>query len=118
MRKILAGLVSAGLALTLTACGSDEVPADSVYANMGVTIGISMPNKTSTRWSADGQAMTEQFKAMGYQVNLQFADDTVEKQNQQVSDMIAADNKLLVISAFDGAKMGDVLAQAKAKASR
>jgi putative multiple sugar transport system substrate-binding protein len=115
VRKILAGLLGAGLALSLTACGSDEIPADSVYANQGALIGISMPNKTSTRWLGDGQAMTEQFQAMGYKVDLQYGEDTVELQNQQVRDMIKKNARLLVISAFDGEAMNDVLAEAAAK---
>jgi len=115
VRKILAGLVGAGLALTLAACGSDDVAADSVYANQGVTIGIAMPNQTSSRWVSDGEAMVDQFTAMGYKADLVYADDDVDKQNQQVQSMVDNGDALVVISAVDGGGMADTLANAAAK---
>jgi len=115
VRKILAGLVGAGLALALSACGSDAVPADSVYANEGVTVGIAMPTKESARWIADGNNMTQQFKAMGYKVDLQYADNDAPTQAKQIDKFVSNGDKLLVISAVDGSALGDQLAKAAAK---
>ena len=115
MRKILSGLAIAGLALSLAACGSGDENT-GVKANMGVTVGIAMPTKTSPRWLADGANMQTQFKAMGYQVELTYGDDDVPKQISQIKSMIAKGEKLLVIGAIDGVALKDVLADAaKAK---
>ena len=118
MRKSLTGLVTVGLALALAACGSTDEGADSatgVDANMGATIGISMPTKTSTRWIADGNNMVQQFTDMGYKVNLQYADNNVKNQVAQVQSMVDQGDKLLVIAAVDGSSMDAVLAKAAAK---
>ncbi|MCE0539823.1 sugar-binding protein [Kineosporia rhizophila] len=115
MRKILAGLAGVGLALTLTACGSEEIPADSVYANQGALVGISMPTKESERWIADGDAMVEQFKAMGYTTQLEYSDNTAQMQQQQVKSLIDKGSKLLVIAAVDGSQLTDQLKLAASK---
>jgi len=114
VRKFLSGLAVTGLVVTLAACGSEE--SAGVKANMGATIGIAMPNKTSTRWIGDGNNMVEQFKNMGYNVNLKYANDKVEDQVAQVKAMVAEGDKLLVIASIDGSAMTEVLASAgKAK---
>ena len=121
MRKTLPGLVTVALVLTLAACGSDE--AVGVKANMGATVGISMPTKKSTRWLGDGSSMKDQFKKMGYNVELTYAeekdddtpDDNSDVQVAQVNKMIDDGDKLLVISAVDGEAFTDVLAKAAQK---
>ena len=110
MRKILSGLAVTALVLALAACGSDEEVG--VKANMGATIGISMPNTTSTRWIGDGNSMVEQFKAMGYKVNLKYAEDNVKTQVAQIQAMVNEGDKLLVIAAIDGSALNGVLASA------
>jgi putative multiple sugar transport system substrate-binding protein len=114
VRKTLSGLLAIGLMLGLAACGS-EPEATGVKANMGATVGISMPNETSTRWIGDGKSMVDQFTAMGYKVELTYAKDDVPTQVAQVKKMVDRGDKLLVISAVDGASMTDVLAQAAKK---
>ena len=117
MRKSLTGLVVVGLALALAACGSsDDVSTKGVNANQGAKVGIAMPTQTSTRWTADGNNMVQQFTAMGYKPNLQFAEDDIKKQVSQIQAMIDDGDKLLVIGAIDGTALKDVLANAaKAK---
>ncbi|MBT0767642.1 sugar-binding protein [Kineosporia sp. J2-2] len=103
------------MAMVLSGCGGDAAASDSVYANEGATVGISMPNKTSSRWTDDGTSMAQQFKAMGYKVEINYANDTSEQQAEQIKAMVDNDDQLLVIAAVDGGALGDVLAQAAAK---
>jgi putative multiple sugar transport system substrate-binding protein len=110
VRKILSGLAATSLVLALAACGTEE--GVGVKANMGATVGIAMPNKTSERWIGDGKSMVEQFTSMGYKVNLKYANDNIEDQVAQVKAMVAEGDKLLVIAAIDGSAMTDVLASA------
>jgi putative multiple sugar transport system substrate-binding protein len=115
VRKTLTGLATVGLVLALAACGSSADTASTIDANEGATIGISMPTKTSSRWVADSKAMTDQFQAMGYKVNVTFADNVVKDQVSQVQSMVDNGDKLLVIAAVDGSSMTDVLAKAAQK---
>ena len=121
MRKTLTGLgrvslVVAGLALALTACGSQSsASGDSIDANRGATVGLAMPTRTQTRWIADGNNMVQQFTQMGYKTNMQYADDNSKTQITQIQDMIAQGDKLLVIGAVDADSLAPVLATAAAK---
>jgi putative multiple sugar transport system substrate-binding protein len=116
VRKTLSGFMVVGLAVALAACGSDsDNKTIGVDANKGATIGIAMPTKTSTRWLADGKNMVEQFTAMGYKVNLQYANDDAKVQLNQVKSMVDQGDKLLVVTAVDGSGMTEVLAAAATK---
>lgn len=77
MRKSLSGLAAVGLVLALAACGSDS-ESTGVKANMGATVGIAMPTKTSARWLNDGEQMVAQFESMGYKTDLKYGEDKAE----------------------------------------
>ena len=66
------------------------------------TVGIAMPTKTSARWIADGNNMVEQFKAAGYNTDLQYANDDIPNQLAQIENMITKGVNVLVIAAIDG----------------
>ena len=84
-------------------------------ANKGATVGIAMPTKVSERWIADGDNMVKQFQAAGYKTDLQYGDNVVENQVQQIEGMITKGDKLLVVAAIDGSSLTSVLSQAKAQ---
>jgi len=108
------GLAIAGLAaaLALTACGGGGAGAptsaapttgESTAAPAGDTlVGVAMPTQTSERWIADGEAVKAGLEAAGYKVDLQFANDDIPTQTQQVDAMITAGAKALIIAAIDG----------------
>ena len=89
----------------LTACGSSS----------GNKVGVSMPTKTLQRWNQDGSNMKEQLEKKGYEVDLQYADDDVATQVNQIENMISGGCKVLVIASIEGDSLGTVLAQAKEK---
>jgi putative multiple sugar transport system substrate-binding protein len=116
VRKTVTGLLALGMALTLAACGSESAEeAASKSDQLGATVGIAMPTKVSTRWIADGNAMAQQFQALGYKTDLRYADNDVKTQVSQVKDMIAKGDKALVIASVDGGALTGVLQEAKAK---
>ena len=78
------------------------------------TIGIAMPTKSSARWIADGDNMVKQFEAAGYGANLQYAEDDIPNQVNQVENMITTGVKALVIAAIDGTTLSNTLANAAA----
>jgi putative multiple sugar transport system substrate-binding protein len=108
VRRLIATVAGAALALSLTACGS----AASGSGDKG-TIGVAMPTKSSERWIADGNNIKKQLEKAGYKVDLQYAEDDIPTQVSQVENMVTKGEKMLVIAAIDGKALGDVLSTAK-----
>ncbi len=73
-----------------------------------------MPTQTSSRWIADGDAVKKGLEEAGYEVDLQFANDDIPTQQQQVDQMITKGAKALIIAAIDGTTLSGQLDAAKA----
>ena len=78
-------------------------------------IGVSMPTQTSERWIADGDAVKAGLEAAGYEVDLQFANDDIPTQTQQIDQMITNGADILLIAAIDGTALSSQLDAAKAQ---
>jgi len=118
MRK-LSRLAVVGAIVLLAACGQSSNgtgtgSSGEAEETEGGTVGISMPTKVSERWILDGDNMVKQFQAAGYETDLQYGDNVVENQVQQIEGMITKGHKLLVVAAIDGSSLTSVLDQAKA----
>jgi putative multiple sugar transport system substrate-binding protein len=109
------GLTAAGavLALSLAACGGEGAGSGSSGGGGGseedLSIGVSMPTQTSERWIADGNSVKEQLEAEGYTVELQYANDDIPTQSQQVDQMITQGADALIIAAIDGTALSSQL---------
>src|SRR5690242_14844234 len=131
MKKFLTVALATG-ALVVAACGgsspatsapaSAEAPA-SAAASAGASeaasnaagsglVGIAMPTKSSARWIADGDNLVTSLKALGYDTDLQYAEDDIPTQVSQVENMITKGAKVLVIAAIDGTTLADTLQKA------
>ncbi len=112
---ILVALMLA-LAVALSACAPAAAPAadsgEAAAESTGQTVGISMPTKSSARWIADGENMVAVFNEMGYETDLQYAEDDIPNQLAQIENMITKGVDVLVIAAIDGTTLSDVLQQA------
>lgn len=82
-------------------------------AQAAKTIGIAMPTKSSQRWIDDGNNMVKYLQEMGYETDLQYAEDVIENQLAQIENMIVKGDDVLVIASIDGETLSDVLQQAK-----
>ena len=138
-KKILGALLSVAMVATmLVGCGTnqaaapaedaaatedtaaDAAPADdaaeeeapAAEAN-GKKVGVAMPTQSSERWINDGANMKEQLEALGYEVDLQDAEDDVQMQVSQIENMIASGVNCLVIASIDSSALVNVEAQAK-----
>lgn len=111
--------VFAAAALTLTACSgggagagasaeSGAAPAPAADGEV-VKVGVAMPTQTSERWIADGEAVKKGLEEAGFEVDLQFANDDIPTQTQQVDQMITSGAKVLVIAAIDGTALSSQL---------
>jgi putative multiple sugar transport system substrate-binding protein len=105
-RKILTGVVTAAaLVLSLTACGGSRVGDPGAAEGgdtQGALIGVAMPTKTSERWIDDGNNVKAKLEKLGYKVDLQYANDQVPQQQQQIDAMLNKGAKALIIASIDG----------------
>ncbi|MEK6344248.1 MAG: multiple monosaccharide ABC transporter substrate-binding protein [Curtobacterium sp.] len=119
-RKIAAGIVAVGLAVSLAACsaggrGATGSGDGGSGDNKGALVGVAMPTKVSERWIKDGDAVKSDLEKAGYKVDLEYGDNKVQQQAQQVSNMITKGAKVLIIASIDGGALSDQL-DAAAKA--
>ena len=120
-KRVAPVVVTAALALSLAACGGEgagsgsSAPAaggGSSDSEEGGTIGVSMPTQTSERWIADGASVQEGLEEQGFDVQLQFANDDIPTQSQQIDQMITAGVDALIIAAIDGTALSGQLQNA------
>jgi len=87
------------------------VAAEARAAGKG-TVGIAMPNKSSLRWIGDGDSMVKELTAMGYDTDLQYAEDDIPTQLSQIENMVTKGAKVLVVASIDGTTLSDILKKA------
>lgn len=116
--------LSAFVVIVLSACGSDfdgYVDENVDYTNNTFTveetnghkIGVSMPTKDLQRWVQDGENMKSQLHNFGYTVDLLYANNDKNLQNEQIKSMIDSGCEVLVIGAIDGSAIAESLETAK-----
>ncbi len=76
-------------------------------------VGVAMPTRVSERWISDGTNMKAKLEALGYEVNLDYADNNIELQIEQIKNMILDGVECLVISSIDSEALVDVLEMAQ-----
>lgn len=126
MKKLFLALFSIAMLLFLVACdGNDnnnnveeqpteETPAEETPAEEtpeGATgfVGVAMPSLALERWERDGNQIAENLRNAGFEVDLQFAQDDVATQINQIENMITAGVDILVIAPIDGETLTGVL---------
>ena len=109
MRKKFLSVLLAGAMLFAVAAGCSSKKAG------GKKIGVSMPTKSLQRWNQDGDNVKKELEAAGFEVDLQYANDDISVQVNQIESMINGGCKVLVIAAINGDSLGTVLATAKEK---
>ena len=121
MRTKKFAAVAAGLTLTfaltfaLAACGGGGASGTGGGGGGGQkTIGVAMPTKSSERWIMDGNNVKKQLETLGYKVSLQFAEDDIPTQVNQIDNMITQGSNLLIIASIDGTALTSQLEAAKA----
>ena len=100
MKRFLLVVLGVAIALSSAVCDSK-------------LIGVAMPTQSLQRWNQDGANMKAQLEAKGYQVELQYANNDVNTQVQQLENMITKRCKVLVIASIDGSALSNVLKEAK-----
>ncbi len=118
--RTIAGIAAAGLVLTLSACGSSQKTGDQAAASSGASaagslVGVTMPTKSSERWIHDGDNIKSALEKLGYKVDLQYAENDIPTQVNQIENQITKGAKLLVIASIDGTAITTQLQEAADK---
>ncbi|TDT97421.1 monosaccharide ABC transporter substrate-binding protein (CUT2 family) [Streptomyces sp. 846.5] len=115
-RRLAAAAASTTLALVLAACGSSTKTVDASSSSSGSTagalVGITMPTKSSERWIHDGDNLKAALIKLGYKVDLQYAENDIPTQANQIDNQITKGAKLLIIASIDGTALSTQLQEA------
>ena len=121
MKKVIALILTAIMALSLAACGGGAAaaPAAEAAADAGgkkvQKIGLCMPTKEQTIWTMQGERLTEALEKAGYEVLIEFAEDDSAKQVMQIENMVSKGVDMLIIAAVDGGALTEACEKAKAE---
>jgi len=110
---VLAMVLSFMVACTKATEAAPAATTAAVVADAGKTVGVLMPTKDLQRWNQDGDNIKSQLEAKGYAVDLQYANNDVATQVEQVENMITKGVNVLVIASIDGSALANVLEEAK-----
>ncbi|GGS49981.1 sugar ABC transporter substrate-binding protein [Planobispora rosea] len=114
-------LVPAGLtlAMVMTACGSATKTVDQAQStsgsSAGALVGVTMPTKSSERWIHDGENVKSSLEKLGYKVDLQYAENDIPTQVNQIENQITKGAKVLIVASIDGTAITTQLQQAADK---
>ncbi|MEV5704456.1 multiple monosaccharide ABC transporter substrate-binding protein [Actinoallomurus sp. NPDC052274] len=108
------------MALSVTAaCGSSTKTVDKKGSDAGsakgALIGVTMPTKSSERWIHDGDNLKASLEKLGYKVDLQYAENDIPTQVNQIENQITRGAKLLIIASIDGTALSTQLQEAADK---
>jgi len=107
VKKIFCFILGILTLFSMSACGNEK--DTDISKNI---IGIALPTHSLQRWSQDGSNMKEQFEKKGYAVDLEYANDDIDTQIQQVENMIIRGCKVIIIGSIDGTKITDIIKEA------
>lgn len=105
--KLVGAALGLFLAVGMTACGSSEKTSDveasaTSGSAAGALVGVTMPTKSSERWIADGDNVKAALEKLGYKVDLQYANDDIPTQVNQIDNQITKGAKVLIVASIDG----------------
>ncbi|MEG2604283.1 MAG: sugar ABC transporter substrate-binding protein, partial [Clostridia bacterium] len=78
-------------------------------------VGISLPSTSdSSRWVRDGKVLQDAVEALGCPTELCYASNSVQRQQQQLNQLLDDGARLLIIAAVDATALNEVLERAEA----
>lgn len=110
MKKIVIVLLTVFMAVMFGTNLTNVMAADNAE---NVMVGVSLPTKSLQRWNQDGEYLEEELTDMGYEVDLQFAENKTELQVSQIDNMITKGAKVIIVSPIDVSTLTNVLDAAK-----
>lgn len=126
IKKVLSVMVVITMLFAFTGCSgkttdtsgekatTDSEETTKKETSNGKKVGVAMPTQSSQRWIQDGANMKSQLEALGYEVDLQYAEDDVQAQVSQIENLINNGADCLVVASIDSSALVNVLGEAKA----
>lgn len=108
MRKLSLVFIMTSFLFLFTGCNLSVSTSDKNVKK----VGLALPTKSSQRWVDDGNNMKNELESLGYEVDMQYAEDIIENQVAQIENMITKEVDVIVIAAIDGNVLGDVVDKA------
>ena len=95
--------------------GADSRPGVAATAGFakGALIGVALPQKTSENWVLAEKLFRDGLAAAGYRSYVQFANNGVPEQANQIMTMVTRGAKVIIIGAIDGSQLGTGVREAK-----
>jgi len=122
LSKIAAAVGGVALVTSLAACGSSTKNADKAAAGAssggsvaGSLVGVTMPTRSSERWIHDGDNVKAGLEKLGYKVDLEYANNEIPTQANQIENQISMGAKVLIIASIDGTALSNQLQAAHDK---
>src|SRR5690606_29311155 len=122
MKKQLTALfaITAAGALALSGCSSERTTDTPSTGATGATaggqciadgaaIGVALPQKTSENWVLAEQLFNDGLTEAGFEPIVQFANNGVTEQQNQISSMVERGAKVIIVGAIDGSQLGGQL---------
>lgn len=100
------------LLFLLSGCSNEEKTEEEEIIEK-VVIGVSLPDEEIPRQKEAGERIRECLQKMGYEVELQFAENQEKRQKEQIENMIGRGCRLLIVLAEDDVGIRAALLQAK-----
>lgn len=79
----------------------------------GAFVGVALPQKTSENWVLAEKLFREKLAEAGYRSYVQFANNGVPEQQNQIQTMVARGAKVIIVGAIDGSQLGTQVMEAK-----
>jgi putative multiple sugar transport system substrate-binding protein len=121
LSKIAAAVGGVALVTSLAACGSSTKSSDkastggSTGSVAGSLVGVTMPTRQSERWIHDGDNVKAGLEKLGYKVDLEYANNDIPTQTNQIENQISMGAKVLIIASIDGTALSNQLQAAHDK---
>lgn len=115
MKRIIAAILSVAMCGTVVSCSKDSSSGEPALTSNGKKVGISLPASFLQRWNNDGEYLKTHFENAGCTVELSFAENDPDKQNEDIKAMIDDDVDLLIVAAVDCESLSDTLSGAKSE---
>lgn len=118
-RSITTAIVLAAVgSLSLTGCGRPDSASGGSSAKAGgfdkdAYIGVALPKKTSENWVLAENLFKEQLSSAGFKADVQFANNGVGEQQNQIQSMVTKGAKVIIVGALDGGQLSSQVKAAK-----
>lgn len=111
LNKIASALIlMTALMLGLSAC---QMQGGNLDTNVKPVLGLSFDSLVVERWQRDMEIIVAEANEMGYEVNVQIANEDLKRQQSQIEGLVDAGVKALIVLPNDASGLSEAMAKAQ-----